>query len=106
MVTAQKVGPGTLPWIRPCLLLTGRNAEIKSEVEVENYEFSDISTTYRMFQLENFEGIYYVHYFIALLLALVVGPPFRNLALNVHRMKLTSAIDIGISFFTSQWTWS
>ena len=43
---------------------------MKSEVEVENYdyEFSDISTTYHMFQSENFKGIYYVHYFRALLL--------------------------------------
>ena len=73
---------------------------MKSEVEVENYEFSDISTTYHMIQLENFKGIYYVHYFIALLLALVCRPTLQELSIE-HRMKLTSATDIGISFFTS-----
>ena len=43
------------------LIFTGRNDEMKAEVKVENLEFSDFSTTYHLFRLENLRGIYYVH---------------------------------------------
>ena len=43
------------------LIFTGRNDEMRAEVKVENLEFSDFSTTYHLFRLENLRGIYYVH---------------------------------------------
>ena len=78
-----------------CLLLTGRTMKWKQKVE--NKEFSDTST-YHLFRLENLRGIYYVHWFIALLLVLVCRHTPQEFSIE-HGMKLKSDTDMGISFF-------
>ena len=81
------------------LIFTGRNDEMKAEVKVENLEFSDFSTTYHLFRLENLRGFYHV----ALLLVLVCRHRPHEFS-SEHGMKLTSDTDMGISFFREQHT--
>ena len=71
---------------------------MKAEVKVENLEFSDLSTTYQLFRLENLRGIYYVHSFIALLLVLVCRHRPHEFS-SEHGMKLTSDTDQDGYFF-------
>jgi len=72
---------------------------MKWKQKVENKEFSDTSTTYPLFRLENLRGIYYVHWFIALLLALVCRHTTQEFSIE-HGMKLLDT-DMGISFYKS-----
>ena len=74
---------------------------MKAEVKVENLEFSDFSTTYQLFRLENLRGIYYVHSFIALLLVLVCRHRPHEFS-SENGMKLTSDTDMDISLFREQ----
>jgi len=83
-----------------CLLSTGRNDEMKAEGWKLGVQWT--STINHLFRLENHRGIYYVHWFIALLLVLVCRHIPQEFSIE-HGLKLMSDTDVSISFFTSLW---